>query len=238
MSTNTTLGANGTNNPCPRQHPNRATHPQAAVRKRWAALGARTVEFVDDSEDNMEAHALVAATATDVFVSFRGTSTTEGWGANVRLSPWKVAAGNDGKLVQVRLCQCRSVYTCSWALQRRFKVLVWRQRIGAGIAAGGVVLLCRAMHWRRSNAHALALNPSQATHVQSKCSGLCAGQLNQHCSDDIDLANTGIPIPLTCSSVSPKPHFTDPPPPRRFTAASSGLLRASTPEWAWRSPRP
>jgi hypothetical protein len=74
---------------------------EAALRKRWAALGARTVAVVDDWEDNLEAHAVVAATATDVFISFRGTSTTEGWAANARLSPWKVAAGADGQLLQV-----------------------------------------------------------------------------------------------------------------------------------------
>jgi hypothetical protein len=74
---------------------------EAAVRQRWGALGARTVEFVDDWEDNLEAHALVAATASDVFISFRGTSTPEGWAANARLSPWRVAIGGESSLLQV-----------------------------------------------------------------------------------------------------------------------------------------
>jgi len=73
---------------------------EAAVRQRWAALGARTVEFVDDFEEGMEAHALVAATASDVFIAFRGTSTPEGWAANARMSPWKVALGGE-KTLQV-----------------------------------------------------------------------------------------------------------------------------------------
>jgi len=74
---------------------------EAALRKRWAALGARTVEVVDDFEQNLEAHAIVAATASDIFIAFRGTSTTEGWTANAQFSPWKVEAGNGGKQLHV-----------------------------------------------------------------------------------------------------------------------------------------
>ncbi|KAI8472865.1 MAG: Alpha/Beta hydrolase protein [Monoraphidium minutum] len=74
---------------------------QAAVRARWAALGARTVAFVDDAAEGQEAHALVAATPRAVFVAFRGTSTTEGWGTNVKVTPYRIASGHGGRVLQV-----------------------------------------------------------------------------------------------------------------------------------------
>ena len=79
------------------QHSTNAKYSAAAytdtLRARWGALGARSMEAVDDSQDNLEAHALVVAGASDVFLAFRGTSTTEGWTSNVRIAPWKLASG-------------------------------------------------------------------------------------------------------------------------------------------------
>jgi hypothetical protein len=68
----------------------------ATLRARWGALGARRVEVVDDASRRLEAHAVVAATATDVVIAFRGTSTPEGWAANARISPWRLNTAGEG----------------------------------------------------------------------------------------------------------------------------------------------
>jgi hypothetical protein len=73
---------------------------RAVVGDRWRALGARSVHFVDvDADEAHEGHAIIVATASDVLVAFRGTSTPEGWAANAQLSPWQIATrGGQDKL--------------------------------------------------------------------------------------------------------------------------------------------
>ncbi|GBF95574.1 lipase [Raphidocelis subcapitata] len=88
---------------------------QDTLRRRWAALGARSVEVVDDFEDNLEAHALVAASASDVFIAFRGTSTTEGWTSNVRIAPWKLASGSGAEGAPGGGLQVHSGFLASFA---------------------------------------------------------------------------------------------------------------------------
>lgn len=74
------------------------TRYEAALRARWTALGARSVDVVDDDASRLEAHAVVVASGSDVFVAFRGTSTTEGWTNNARMSPWKLVGGSGEEL--------------------------------------------------------------------------------------------------------------------------------------------
>lgn len=88
---------------------------EEALRARWLALGARSIEAVDDAQAHLEAHALVAATATDVFVSFRGTSTTAGWTNNARLSPWKIVGSKGGSFGADKPLQVHGGFAMSFA---------------------------------------------------------------------------------------------------------------------------
>jgi triacylglycerol lipase len=67
---------------------------ESSVRSRWTALGAASVAFADD--DDTGGHAVIAATTSDVFVAFRGTSSTAGWAANAHVAQFKITSGKGG----------------------------------------------------------------------------------------------------------------------------------------------